>query len=194
MFPRGFKTWCENVALQQRRHLGLQATDPIDAWVLAKSLGVTVWRLEDVPGLDAKSRRTLLHEDPDSWSAVTITFGSRDLIILNSAHRGARPVSDLMHEVGHIIIGHKPGRIDVSPDGLLILNTYDAQQENEATWLAGALLLPRTALMLIRRSAMPVAAALQKYGVSNEMFNYRLRMTGVDAQLRHGVRRRSGSS
>ena len=185
MFARGFKTWSENVAVQQRRDLGLRATDPLDPHRLAKHLGITVWNVENIPGLDPRSRRILLHDDADSWSAVTITFASQDLIILNSAHRGARPASDLMHELAHIVIGHKPGRIDVSPDGLLILNTYDAQQEDEATWLAGALLLPRPALMLVRRTAMPLTAALQKYGVSAEMFNYRLRMTGVDSQLTH---------
>jgi Zn-dependent peptidase ImmA (M78 family) len=85
-----------------------------------------------------------------------------------------------MHELAHLLIGHTPARVDVSPDGVLMLNTYNAQQEQEAT-LAGALLLPRPALMHIRQNRLPVATVLKTFGVSRQMFDYRLRTTGVDA-------------
>jgi hypothetical protein len=55
-----------------------------------------------------------------------------------------------MHETAHIIIGHDPARVDVTEDGLLILSSHNKQQE-EAKWLSGCLLLPREALLLIRR-------------------------------------------
>jgi hypothetical protein len=187
MFTRGFKSWCENVALQQRRELKLRPIDPLAPRALAQHLGVLVWGAEQVPGLDPRALSMLLKTDPDSWSAVTLSGGPKQLVILNSTHRGGRPASDLMHELAHIAIGHAPARIDVSPDGLLLLNTYDAQQEREATWLAGALLLPRPALMHIHKSGMTAVAAMQMYGVSRQMFDYRLRMTGVDLQLRRAL-------
>lgn len=188
MFNRGFKAWCENVALQHRRELKLKPLDPLPPRRLAQLLDVLVWNAEEVPGLDASSLSVLLNKDPDSWSAVTLSGGPKDLVILNSAHRGGRPASNLMHELAHLLIGHEPARVDVSSDGILMLNTYNAQQEQEATWLAGALLLPRPALMHIRHTRMTTPTALATYEVSQQMFDYRMRMSGVDLQLRRARR------
>lgn len=125
MFARGFKTWCETISLQHRRSLKLRPIDPLDPKAVAKSLGVPIYGVEEIPGLDPGIIKALLHDDPDSWSAVTITNGRKSVIIFNTAHRGGRPASDLMHELAHVIIGHEPARVDVTEDGSLILNTYD---------------------------------------------------------------------
>lgn len=184
MFARGFKTWCETIALQHRRTLRLRPIDPLKAQALAASLGVPVFGIEEIPGLDEHVLHTLLCEDSDSWSAVTITNGQKSVIILNSSHSGGRPASDLMHELAHVIIGHTPSRVDITEDGGLILNTYDRQQEDEANWLAGSLLLPRDALIWIRKQRLELQAAAHEYGVSVQMLQYRLNVTGVDYQLR----------
>lgn len=183
MFARGFKTWCETIALQHRRTLKLEAIDPLDPHTLAESLGVQVHGVEEIPGLDTQVLDTLLREDPDSWSAVTITDGRKSVIIVNSSHRGGRPASDLMHELAHVIIGHEPARVDVTEDGSLILNTYDRRQEDEANWLAGCLLLPRDALLWIKRQELDDRAAARRYGVSVAMLQYRMNVTGVEHQL-----------
>jgi Zn-dependent peptidase ImmA (M78 family) len=192
VFARGFKTWCETIALQHRRTLKLRPTDPLKPQAVAGSLGVPVYAVEEIPGLDEQVLQTLLHEDPDSWSAVTITNGQKSVIIVNSSHSGGRPASDLMHEVAHVIIGHTPARVDITEDGALILNTYDRQQEEEANWLAGSLLLPRDALMWIRKQRLDLQVAAREYGVSQQMMQYRLNVTGVDYQLR-GSRTRARS-
>jgi Zn-dependent peptidase ImmA (M78 family) len=77
---------------------------------------------------------------------VTVCWKSKYLIVMNSAHPATRQSSSLMHELAHLIIGHKPARLDVTPDGMMILSTYDKQNEEEANWLAATLLLPREAL------------------------------------------------
>jgi Zn-dependent peptidase ImmA (M78 family) len=184
VFERGFKSWCENVATQQRKEVGINATAPFDPYLLAKSLDVKVWKPEEVPGIDAESLDILLRRDSDSWSAVTLHIGETDLIILNSSHSVARQTSDLMHELAHILLGHAPARIDVTEDGLLLLNTFSRQQEDEAAWLAGCLLLPRDALMAICIQHMDHRAAAHTYGVSSNMLEYRLKVTAVDVQLR----------
>ncbi len=184
MFERGFKSWCENVALQQRRQLHLRPYDPLDPKRLAEHLGVDVWTPEQIPELDSRVVKVLLYEDPDSWSAVTLSVGKRDIIILNSAHTGGRPASDLTHELAHILIGHEPARMDVSEDGLLILHTYDRKQEDEAKWLAGCLLLPRPALLAIVRQGLTRSEVHKGYGVSVEMLEYRLKVTGVFNQVK----------
>jgi len=173
VFERGFKAWCERVAITQRRELDLQPTDALDAWHLATHLGVLVWTADQIPGLDSQYLKVLIKDDPDSWSAVTLCTGERDLIILNPVHSGARLASDIMHELAHIILGHAPARVEVSKDGFLILSTYNKDQEEEAKWLSGCLLLPREALLLIRRTSMSTESAAATYGVSVPMLSFR---------------------
>lgn len=189
MFARGFKSWCENVAVQQRRDLGLSRGDPLDPWKLAQHLGVIVWNVDEVPGLDPRWLQILVRDDPDSWSAVTLSIETQRLMVLNSAHSGGRPASNLTHEVSHILLDHVPARVDVSEDGFLMLNTYDRVQEEEANWLSGCLLVPRDAALLIRRNGTDLRAAAKAYGVSMDMLDYRLKVTGVDAQLSRAKRR-----
>jgi Zn-dependent peptidase ImmA (M78 family) len=184
VFPRGFKTSCENVARQQRRNLGLVPSAPLDPYVLAKHLGIIVHSVEDVPGLSPDCLRILLYHDADSWSAVTLSSNNRNVVILNSSHAPTRLASDLVHEIAHILIGHTPSRIDLTEEGLLMLSTYSRQQEDEANWLAGCLLLPRDALVLIRNQRQDLAAAAKKYGISMDMLRYRINVTGVDYQFK----------
>lgn len=190
MFARGFKTWCENTAVGFRRDLGLDAVDPLPPRDLASELGVKVWGADEVPGVDAETLHTLLRTDPSSWSALTINAGQERLIVLNTAHSGARSASDLSHELAHLVLGHEPGRVDVSEDGLLMLHSFDRSQEDEANWLAGCLLLPRDALLHIARQGWPPPDAAGRYGVSLDMLKYRLNVTGVNAQASR-TRRRS---
>jgi Zn-dependent peptidase ImmA (M78 family) len=89
-----------------------------------------------------------------------------------------------MHELAHLVIGHRPGRIDITEDGTLMLQTYDRQQEDEANWLAGCLLLPRPALMFIEQQGLEANSAARVYGVSTQMLQYRRQVTGVQYQMR----------
>jgi hypothetical protein len=179
VFERGFKSWCERVAVTQRRDLNLRPAESLNAHSLASHLGVVVWTAEQVPGLDPKYLRVLVKDDPDSWSAVTLCTGAQDLIIVNPVHSYGRLASDIMHELAHIILGHEPARVEVSKDGFLILSTYDKQQEEEAKWLSGCLLLPRDALLLIRRRGITHEAAAAEYGVSVAMLTYRQNVLGL---------------
>jgi Zn-dependent peptidase ImmA (M78 family) len=188
VYTRGFKSWCERVALQQRTELGLNPADPLDPLALAKHLGIEVWTAEQVPGLDPACLAVLVENDPDSWSAITLCTGTKDLIIANPTHDGGRRASDVMHEIAHILIGHDPARVDVTEDGLLILSSYDKQQEEEAKWLSGCLLLPREALLLIRRRRMDAATAARTYGVSEQMLTFRQRVLNLVPQSGRALR------
>lgn len=190
MFVRGFKSWCETVAVQQRRQLRLRPTDPLDARQLASHLGVEVHGVEEVPGLTPACLRVLLHDDGSSWSAVTISGKMRDVIILNTSHAPSRLSSDLMHELSHILIGHDPARVDLTEEGSLMLSMYDRKQEAEANWLAGCLLLPRDAVFEIRRLGLDPSAAARLYGTSVDMLTYRTNVTGIQHQFRRLVRAR----
>lgn len=185
LFERGYKTWCERYAIEKRASLGLAPSDPLDPRTLAKQLGVPVWTPADVPGLSPGSLTVLLRNDgrtPSCWSAVTVVHGSKVAVVLNSSHSAARQASDLMHELAHRIRGHEAAEVDVSEDGIMILKSYDKYLEEEADWLAGCLLLPREALVRIKRERLDDAEAAARYGVSLRMLSYRNSMTGVNRQ------------
>jgi hypothetical protein len=189
VFKRGFKTGCERLAFEKRAQLGLRDADPIDPWGLAARLGMRVLTPHDVPGVSEGCLRTLLVDDPDSWSAVTLRLGAQgDLIILNSSHSRARQASDLVHELAHVLLAHNPTRVDVAADQQLLLRTHDPKQEEEAAWLAGCLLLPRPALLVIAGDGGAPADAARRYGVSMEMLTYRLRVSGVELQVNRRAR------
>lgn len=191
MFRHGFKSWCERIALEKRAELGLQPLDRLDPNDLAKQLGVVVRFPKDVPGLSSGCLKRLLEDDPDGWSAVSLRQGSRTIIIMNSAHSKARQASDLMHELAHLLLAHTPARVDVTKDMQLLLRTHDRGQEDEANWLAGCLLLPRPIVMTVHRKRQAATAAAHEYGVSVDMVNYRLRVTGVGIQEQRLQARRS---
>jgi Zn-dependent peptidase ImmA (M78 family) len=183
---RGFKTWCENVSVQLRKDLAIAPTEPLDVKALGDWLDIEIRTPDQIPGLESKWTHILLKKDPDAWSAVTLATNSKNLIILNSSHSKARQASDLTHELSHILIGHEAGRVDISPDGLLMLSTYDRNQEDEANWMAGCLLLPREALAVIIKQQVDFEIAAKKYGVSRDMLRWRINVTGVQRQFAQG--------
>ena len=88
-----------------------------------------------------------------------------------------------MHELAHIMLGHELTEVKETADGHLLNGLHDKDQEDEANWLGGTLLLPRPALLWMRRRRMTDIAAQNYFGVSADMLAWRIRMTGVDYQL-----------
>ncbi len=183
MYKRGFKSWCENTSAALRAELKLGTADGLDPRKLAAHLEIIVWKLEEIPGIPDECV-AVLRADSDSWSAATVCVGIRHAVILNSGHSPARMNSDFMHELSHLVLAHTPARVDVSNDEMLLLSTYNRAQEEEANWLSGALLLPRDALFNIRRQELTDVTACRLYGCSQDMLTFRLRVTGVDLQLK----------
>lgn len=191
MFTRGFKTWCENVALEIRRELDLPNTDPLRPSDLARYLTAELLTPGDIPGLSPKATRVLLKTESDTWSAVTVSYGGRNIVIYNPTHSPARQSSDIMHELSHLVIGHDPSQVLLSQDGQIALRSYNQLQEQEAAWLSGCLLLPRDVLLYIKRSGMESQEACRVYGVSRDLLTFRLNASGVNLQFER-ERKRAG--
>ena len=187
---RGFKSWCENASSEYRSHLGLDLEDRLDPRDLARHLGVLVRTPDELPGLSSHSIRQLTKVDPDSWSAATVTAGGRNLVVLNSAHAPTRQRSSLAHELAHVILNHRPATTSVSEEGILFRDRYDTEQEEEADWLGGALLLPRGGLLGVYRRTSSSQVIGQIFGVSIQLVDWRLRMTGILMQARRAGQRR----
>ncbi|MBU0584194.1 MAG: ImmA/IrrE family metallo-endopeptidase [Alphaproteobacteria bacterium] len=129
--------------------------------------------------------------DPDSWSGFVIRMKQRHLVVFNSVQSPPRINSVVMHELAHIALGHELSSVGVTSEGHLIPTVYSQDQEDEANWLAGTLLLPRAALLEIRSCGLNDSEAMRQFSVSEDMLRWRFRMTGVDYQLENARRRRS---
>jgi hypothetical protein len=183
---RGFKTWCENAARGYRRELNLSPIAPLDPFHLATHLGITIWTPAEIPGIDPKDVRHLTASARESWSAATLRVGNASLIIINNGHARTRQNNSLAHEIGHVVLQHQPAQMYMTENGLMMMSEYNAIHEEEATWFAGAILLPRDALLDVAKRQMPHQAAATHFGVSMDLFLMRKNRTGVDVQLSRG--------
>jgi len=185
MLVRGFKTKCENISVEIRKKLDLEKFDPLSPEALAEYLGVYLLEPTGIEYLSEQSRQQLLHKDKNSWSAFTISYLGVDIIVYNPTHSPWRHSSDIMHELSHIILGHKPSQIVfLTPDSQIALRDYNQDLEEEAIWLSGCLLLPREALLSIKRSGRTKSKACHKYSVSSDLLTFRMNKTGVNYQIK----------
>ncbi len=184
MFRRGFKTWAEEIALRVRRRLKLEPTAPLAPLRLAELLSVVVLGPDELRDMPEDCKQRLTSDHSENWSAITVANGEHHLIVVNTAHAPTRRNSDLAHELAHLILGHEPSMMFASPGCKIALRTHNKEQEDEANWLAGCLLLPRDALLRIRKRGLSNDEACLEYGVSAAMLRFRLNASGVDIQIR----------
>jgi Zn-dependent peptidase ImmA (M78 family) len=191
VLKRGFKSQCERRAVELRRLLALRPPDPLPATEVAKYYDVTIWHPNQISEVATEDLEHLLNEGREEWSGFTLRIGDRHLVVVNSAQSARRRNSVLMHELAHIILGHELALAVFSGANDFAPSTYDQDQEDEAAWLGGTLLLPRPALLWIRRCGLSDDEAATHFGVSLDLLRWRIRMTGIDYQLALGVRKAS---
>ena len=191
MLRRGFKAQSERRSAETRKRFGLQPDSPLSARKVAAEFGVLVWAEFDIEGVSDDDLAQLILTDPESWSAFTMRVGENHLVVVNSSQSRPRQNSVVMHELSHVILGHELTSAGLTADGHFVPTTYNQDQEDEADWLAGTLLLPRPALLKIRRLGMTDNQARDAYQVSGQMLKWRFRMTGVDYQIANARKRRS---
>jgi len=173
---RGFKAEAERRAEEARKGMGLGLGDPLDALGLANHVGAEVRPADELTTL---AKLEALEElQPGAFSACTFTLGSRQVIVYNPLASPGRRQSDISHEVAHILLGHSVKQ--VMQVGGLSFFTCDPDEEQEANWLAGCLLLPRQLLYSAVKRGLDGPTIAERYGVSEQMAAYRLRTTGRD--------------
>lgn len=188
MLRRGFKSQCERRSAELRRLLARRPLDPLPADDVARHYSVTVWHPQDITGFPVGDLQQLLGQGREEWSGFTLRIGVRHLVVLNSAQSARRQNSVLMHELAHIILGHELASAMFTDGGDFVPSSYDQDQEDEAAWLGGTLLLPRSALLWMRRQRLPDEEAATYFGVSPDLLRWQIRMTGIDYQLGSAVR------
>lgn len=167
--PRGFKAEANRIALRVRHRMGLCAVDPLNPFEVCRQFDITVMSLSE---LDDDS--PFLKHASSAFSAMTVPCGFNTAIVHNDSHHEYRQNSNICHELAHCFLGH-----ECTPP--LTKNgerTRDGGVEEQANFLAGALLIPNEAALHIISNGL-IAQAQRLYGVSESMLTYRLRVSGA---------------
>jgi Zn-dependent peptidase ImmA (M78 family) len=161
-YRRGFKSEANSIAREVRDELGLAVLDALDPHLLARHLAVPIVGLSELAPRQNPGVRYLLEAERSSFSAVTVFRGTRRQIVHNDAHDQGRQHSNLAHELAHALLMHEPTPA-LDDHGCRLWNQ---SIEDEASWLAGALLLPEDAALLVARQNWTVDAAADHFGIS----------------------------
>ena len=188
-FRRGFKTEANELTAEIRAELGLTLFDRLDPLVLAEWLEIPVVGLTDFLEV-APAVRHLLETEQDVFSAVTVFAGSQRTIVHNDAHAPTRQRSNVTHELAHGLLLHPP-----TP---ALDNTgcrhWNQDIEDEASWLAGALLVPEAAAMAIAKGRWTSTEASYRFAVSPAMIRFRLNSTGAVTRVQRSKTARPGQA
>ncbi len=179
---KGFKTWCENKSVEIRQGLGIHAHGPLPYDVLAQHMRIPICSADGLP-LPRAVKHQLFVSDKRSWSALSVPIEDSHVVLFNPTTTSARRTSSIMHELAHVIRDHKTTKFYTLRGTDLRIRNFDPEQEEEADWLGGCLLLPRTALLHALRKRLPNTEIQAIYGVSAELLRMRINKTGVKKQL-----------
>lgn len=127
--------------------------------------------------------------DPSAFSAITVFHGTERIIVHNDCHSAGRQASNLAHELSHGLLLHPP-RPALDGRGC---RDWEHIEELEADWLAGTILVPDEAAILIARRGLTVAQAAKLYGVSEKMMTFRLNVTAARVRVARAQAYRFGS-
>jgi Zn-dependent peptidase ImmA (M78 family) len=174
-FRHGFKSEANAIAREVREELGLRMLDGLDPWLLADHLAIPVIGLSEMDSEVPAAVQHLGRIEPEAFSAVTVFRGTRRLIVHNDFHSSGRQASDVTHELAHGLLLHDPTPA-LDDRGCRFWNQ---NIEDEAAWLAGALLITEDAALWIARGGATLAGAAEDFGVSRQMVQYRLNVTGA---------------
>ena len=188
---RGFKTEAGRLAKDIWDAMGLtHSCCIIDVIDLAKHVGCMIYPADALVGI-AKLKQLRRIQDDAFFSCTFELPSHRRAIVYNPLMPDTRRNSDVAHEVAHIILEHRLSRLKRL--GSIAFLSCDTQQEDEAAWLSGCLLLPRAALVHDLREQKTPAMIAKTRGVSHDMVDYRLRVTGLTRQLGAGRSRHATS-
>ncbi len=176
---RGFKAEANEIAREIRRELGLQDADPLDVWQLAEHLAIPVVPLRELSHEVPGAVHHFHSVDRQAFSAATVFLGPARLIVYNDSHDRGRQASDIAHELAHALLEHPP-KPALDPRGC---RDWNREEEDEATWLAGALLISEEAALYIARKGMPLGEVAEHFRVTRKMVQFRLNVTGANKRV-----------
>ena len=93
-------------------------------------------------------------------------------IVYNDEHALPRHRSNLAHEFAHALLQHPARDSGIGTQA-------EEENEAEAAWLSGVILLPAHQARHIAGTRMSREAAERQFEISSEMLRYRLNVTGA---------------
>lgn len=182
----GFKTEANEIAREIRREMGLRAADPLDPWRLAEHLAIPVVPLSSLASCVSRAVRYLTRVEAGAFSAATVFRGTARVIVYNDSHVHGRQASDVAHELSHALLRHTPRPV-LDGHGS---RDWNQDEEGEANWLAGALLVSEEAALAVVRAKLSILEAAERYGVSMRMMQFRINVTAARRRVARGQRYR----
>ena len=174
--PYGFKAKANRIAIGIRHQLRLAKYAPIDVRELAAHLNLRIIPLSEFKEWCPEQVSQLNKRDGGQFSAALVYLGKgRRIIIVNDDHSSARQNSDIAHEISHALLAHPLA--DLS--SMMSCRDFNQDLEDEASHLAGHLLIPNEAAKHIININMENDLAQASYGVSRKMLNWRLDTSGA---------------
>lgn len=167
------------LAEEERANLGLTIFQPLDPRLLAKEYEVPIYCLDD---LAAEAPEAVAHFSTGAahrWSAALIPVGPSRIIIENNTHALVRRRSSIGHELGHHLLEHPFETLILSDDKC---RRFDPKRENEATFLAGQLLIPEPAAKRAAFDGWSNDRVADQFEVSTQFAQMRMKGVRVLAQ------------
>lgn len=169
------------VAQEERAGLGLGPTEPLDPYALAEEHGIDVYTLEGL--LEFEMGAAALHHftvsSSSAWSAALVPLGIARVIVENESHALVRRRSNIAHELGHYLLEH-------SFDGVILgedhKRQFNPEQEKQATFMAGELLVPLAAAQRMAYDGWDNARVAAAYRVSEQFAQMQMKGPRVRAQ------------
>jgi Zn-dependent peptidase ImmA (M78 family) len=163
----GFKAYAKRLALEVRDELNLKLLDPFDPYELASLYGVEVI-----------GTSILLPErvPKDAVSGALVPNGTGAVIIDNDFEPVTRRRLTTSHEMSHVVLEHEFPASLVDEKGC---RTRVGDQEEEATYLAGELVLPYDAAMKLAWQNAPDEIVARDFGISVRAAAWRMNSSGA---------------
>lgn len=175
---RGFKTEANDLALEVRAELLLSPHSPLCPFQLAESLCIPVFTLKTLAAMDPDvscSVQVLLRAHRSEFSAITVFHGRKRCVVHNDSHAPVRRRANVAHEIAHALLNHPPHPLLCSSGQ----RKYESALEEEANWLGPVLLVPNEAARWAMARRMNIAHAAEHFEVSEDLMNFRFRMSGA---------------
>jgi len=189
----------EQEALRIRALAGIPVDQSLNPYWLARLARLHVITLDDINNLSEESRQQLLMNDPDSWSGGTIgpLPNGWGLVVLNPRHSHRRNVATLMEEICHVFLGHTPSRVNLpvgNGQGKIAFRDYNEEDEKAAYAVGAATLVPYQVLRQAIQQSLTAEQIAGRYGVSVDLVEYRIKVTGLWAIYKNSPRQKNSSS
>lgn len=174
----GFKAEANRYALELREELGVQPYLPLCPWRLSSHLEVPIIQLSQLPDC-AHKNYLVMGKGQAEFSATVCYEGTRSFILNNDSHPMKRQVSNIAHELAHVLMGHPP----TPPFDETGKRDFLREIEDEAEWLGPTLLVSDKAAMyayrLIQTNQQTLSSLSDEWVVTEDVLKMRMNVVGA---------------